>query len=594
MSSIHPSVILLVGALLALLPRGQVRHTLVLLAPALALGVALGLNEQQAIVNLGGLFELRVLEVTIWNRPFAVIFSLVALLGLLFARPLDRRGEDCAALVYAAAAVGAVLAGDLFTFYCWWEILALAATFLVFGGGTPESRRAAFRYLIFHIAGGLILMMGILWRLAVGYDAAIGPIGLDSPGGWLIFLGIGINCAWPLVHTWLTDAYPASSASGVLFLAAFTTKTAVYALLVMFPGTSVLVGIGVVMAIFPILFAIIEDDLRKVLAYSVINQVGFMVVGVGIGTELALNGVVAHALTDIVFKGLLFMTLGVCLYRTGCTRATELGGLFKQMPWTGVCCLIGAASLSAIPGFSGFVSKSMISSSVRYEGELYAWAVLGLLVASAGVLPKAGVKVPLYAFFAREPRIKTTDAPAAMKAAMATCAAVCLLVGLFPQQILYPLLPTEVSYNAYSLANVVSHSQLLVFSALACVLMILAGVYPREIRAKNLDFEVVWGGLCRGLGRLFDQAFNGIHTLGYNIFLVWLPDKAAYFFAHAPARISVWFVTRRLVMHGKSHEEIEESKAGLYLSYRKNTLPVGTSTLYAIVLLAILAVLALR
>ncbi|NCP78744.1 MAG: hypothetical protein GW833_06230, partial [Desulfuromonadales bacterium] len=317
LSQIHPSLFLLIGACLALLPKGLFRHAAVLLAPVLAFVSAYTLGDSTLSCHITDFLQLELLTPTVWNRPFAVIFCSVAFLGLLYARPLDRRGEDCAALIYAAAAVGAVLAGDLFTFYCCWEILALSATILVFGGRTPKANKAAFRYLLYHIAGGLLLLMGILWRLAAGYESSISEIGLGTPGGLLIFLGIGVNCAWPLLHTWLSDAYPESSVSGVLFLAAFTTKTAIYALLVFFPGTDALIVIGTVMAGFPIFYAVIENDLRRVLAYSLINQVGFMVVGVGIGTDLALNGAVCHAMTDLVFKGLLFMTVGACLYRTG-------------------------------------------------------------------------------------------------------------------------------------------------------------------------------------------------------------------------------------------------------------------------------------
>ena len=216
MSQFHPAVFLLFGALLALLPKGFFRHCAVLLAPVLALLSALNLQDGTLNLELGGFLNLNLYALTIWNKPFAVAFCLVAFLGLVYARPLDRREEDCAALIYAAAAVGAVLAGDLFTFYCCWEVLALSATILVFGGRNGKARRAGFRYLIYHVAGGLVLLFGILWRLSAGFDDKITEIGLDSPGGLLIFIGIGVNCAWPLLHTWLTDAYPEASVSGVL------------------------------------------------------------------------------------------------------------------------------------------------------------------------------------------------------------------------------------------------------------------------------------------------------------------------------------------------------------------------------------------
>lgn len=591
MSALHPSIFLLLGACLALLPRGIFRHLLVLASPVVAMSCAWQLGEIKLIASLGGFLDLQLMAPTVWNRPFAVIFCSVAFLGLLFARPLDRRDEDCAALVYAAAAVGAVLAGDLFTFYCAWEVLALSATVLVFGGRNGKSRRAAFRYLIYHVAGGLLLLMGILWRLSAGYDATIGPISLDSPGAWLIFFGIGINCAWPLVHTWLTDAYPEASVSGVLFLSAFTTKTAVYALLVFFPGVKLLIVIGTLMAAFPIFFAVIENDLRRVLAYSLINQVGFMVVGVGIGTELALNGAVCHALTDLVFKGLLFMTVGACLYRTGYATATDLGGLAKMMPVSAVCCIVGAASISAFPGFSGFVSKSMITSAAGSGDHPYTFVWLVLIFASAGVFHHAGIKIPFFAFFGHDSGHKVQEVPKTMQAAMIASAVLCVVFGCFPDSTVYTLLPFANEYHPYTADHILAQTELLLYSALAFTLMLLAGVYPAEIRSKNLDFDYLLGKAIGGVGYLMDQGLNGLNRLGDAVFLRWIPKRVAHFFSHAPARVSAYLIRIFYTLRGEPEERIQETQQRAYHRFQKNALPVGQSALYAIVVLGILAVL---
>ena len=592
MSSIHPSVFLLIGAVLALLPKGLVRHILVLLAPVIALSQSWRLNSSMSMpLDFAGIMELQLLSPTIWNKPFAVIFCIVAFLGLLFARPLDRKGEDSAALVYAAAAVGAVLAGDLFTFYCCWEVLALSATILVFGGRTAKARRAAFRYLIYHIAGGLLLLMGILWRLAVGYQNVIENISLDSPGGWLIFLGIGVNCAWPLVHTWLSDAYPEASVSGVLFLSAFTTKTAIYALLVFFPGTKELIVIGTAMAAFPIFFAVIENDLRKVLAYSLINQVGFMVVGVGIGTDLALNGAVCHAMTDLVFKGLLFMTVGACLYRTGYATATDLGGLFKQMPVSAVCCMVGAASISAFPGFSGFVSKSMITTAASTGEHPYTFVWLVLIFASAGVFHHAGIKIPFFAFFGHDSGHKVKEVPWTMQAAMIISAITCIVFGLFPDATVYSLLPLENHYAPYTADHILAQTELLLYSALAFTLMLLAGVYPAEIRCKNHDFDTLLAKALSWFGGLMDRGLNGLNTLGHALFLAWVPAQVAHFFAHAPARVSAWLASIWLGLKGEDEEKISELEERYYQRFKKNALSVGASAIYAIILLGVMALL---
>jgi multicomponent Na+:H+ antiporter subunit D len=590
-SQFHPSAFLLLGAVLALLPKGIFRHLAVVAAPLLALASALNLGDGSLNFNLAGFLNLNLYALTIWNKPFAVAFCLVAFLGLVYARPLDRREEDCAALIYAAAAVGAVLAGDLFTFYCCWEFLALSATVLVFGGRTGKARRAAFRYLIFHIAGGLVLLLGILWRLSAGYEDKITEIGIDSPGGLLIFIGIGVNCAWPLLHTWLTDAYPEASVSGVLFLSAFTTKTAIYALLVFFPGTKALIVIGTLMAAFPIFYAVLENDLRRVLAYSLINQVGFMVVGVGIGTDLALNGAVCHAMTDLVFKGLLFMTVGACLYQTGYATATDLGGLFKKMPVSAVCCIIGAASISAFPGFSGFVSKSMITSAASSGEHPYTFVWLVLIFASAGVFHHAGIKIPFFAFFGHDSGHDVKEVPIPMQFAMIVSAIVCVIFGCFPQYTVYALLPLENTYVPYTADHILAQTELLIYSALAFTLMLLAGVYPAEIRSKNLDFDHILAVVIRWIGKGLDTGLNGLNKFGDQAFLQWIPGKVSYFFGHAPARISAWLAGIWLGLKGVDPENIAQKQEHYFVRFKKNALPVGTSAIYALILLGILALL---
>src|SRR5690606_9239804 len=254
----------------------------------------------------------------------------------------------------------------------------------------------------------------------------------------LILLAFGIKCCFPGLHTWLTDAYPEATPTGAVFLSAFTSKLAVYALARGFAGTEELIWIGTVMAAFPIFYAVIENDLRRVLAYSMNNQLGFMVVGIGIGTELGINGAVAHAFADILFKALLFMSMGAVLFRTGTANGSELGGLYKSMPWTTGFCMVGAASISAFPLFSGFVTKSMIMASAAAEGYTGVWLVL--LFASAGVFHHAGIKIPYFAFFAHDSGIRCKEAPINMLLAMGIAAALCMAIGMVPGA-LYALLP---------------------------------------------------------------------------------------------------------------------------------------------------------
>jgi multicomponent Na+:H+ antiporter subunit D len=323
----------------------------------------------------------------------------------------------------------------------------------------------------------------------------------------LIFLAFGIKCAFPLLHNWLQDAYPEATESGTVMLSAFTTKLAVYALARGFAGTGELVWIGAAMTAFPIFYAVIENDLRRVLAYSLNNQLGFMVVGIGIGTELALNGTAAHAFAHIIYKALLFMSMGAVLLRAGTINGSELGGLYKSMPWTAAFCIVGAASISAFPLFSGFISKSMILSAAGTEGLLVTYLVL--LFASAGVFHHSGIKIPYFAFFGHDSGKRCEEAPINMLVAMALAAGLCIGIGVFPAP-LYAMLPYPVDYAPYTGSHVLSQLQLLMFSALAFAVLMRTGIYPPELRAVNLDFDWFYR---RPLPRLSGAAGNALSRM---------------------------------------------------------------------------------
>ena len=494
MISLPPGIIILVGALaLPLLPRSaQAIGALAL--PALSLAQLLFLSQGVFPgIELAGLSLLQV-RVDPLSLAFGYIFHIAAFIAALYALHVRDTIQHVTAMLYVGSAIGAVFAGDLITLFIYWEITALASVFLIFASRTQRAYQAGIRYLIVQIGSGVLLLAGILLHYhdsgSLSFDQLIGPDGNlsdASAGVWLIFAAFGIKCAFPLLHNWLQDAYPQATVTGAVFLSAFTTKLAVYALARGFPGTEVLIGIGVVMTLFPIFFAVIENDLRKVLCYSLNNQLGFMVVGVGIGTELALNGAVAHAFVHILYKALLFMSMGAVLYRTGTIRASDLGGLYRSMPWTSAFCIVGAMSISAFPLFSGFVAKSLTMSAVT-EG-YYMLTFIGLLIASAGVMEHSGIKIPYFAFFGHDSGIRCKEAPWHMCLAMGVAAILCIAIGWFPQP-LYALLPYPVVYQPYAdFGHSLTQLQLLLFAALAFVVLKRTGMYPAEQASLNLDTD---------------------------------------------------------------------------------------------------------
>ena len=487
MSELPPFLIFFLAALLVPFTTGVVRSALLLATPVVAaltifLNIPAGTLATYSILE----FELVYLRADKLSLLFSYLFTLASLIATIFALHVDDRKQQIAGLIYAGSALGAVFAGDFITLFIFWELLAISSVFFIWSRGTERAVKAGLRYLVFQVLSGVLLLAGALIYAQQSGSLAFDHIGLQSPAGWLIMIAFGIKSAFPFLHGWLTDGYPEATPTGTVFLSAFTTKVAVYALARGFAGEEILVYIGVTMACFPIFYAVIENDLRKVLSYSLINQVGFMVTGIGIGTALALNGAVAHAFSDVIFKGLLFMTMGAVLHRVGHVNGSDLGGLYKTMPKTTVLCIVGAMSISAFPLFSGFVSKSMVMAAMIEAHYDYLWLLM--LFASAGVFHHAGIKIPYFAFFAHDSGMRPQEAPTNMLVAMGLAAFACLFIGMQPQY-LYAMLPWEVTYWPYDVTHVLTQLQLLFFSALAFVWLNQKGLYPPELRSVNLDVE---------------------------------------------------------------------------------------------------------
>ena len=478
------------GAILVLVtPSSFLRSCITLVVPVIAFAhLASSPMGTYAVVELAGQ-QIELMRIDRLSRIFGLIFCIAAFLGNIYAWHVRDRVQQVAALLYAGSAVGAVFSGDFISLFIYWEGTAIASVFLIWARGTEGAYHTGMRYLIIQISSGVILLAGVALMYSETGSVAFELMELGSLATWLIFLAFGIKCAFPFLHNWLQDAYPAATVTGTVILSAFTTKLAIYALARGFAGTEILIYIGAVMTLFPIYYAVIENDLRRVLAYSLNNQLGFMVVGIGIGTELALNGTAAHAFAHILYKALLFMSVGAVLFRTGTAKGSELGGLYKTMPLTMIFCVVGAASISAFPLFSGFISKSLIVSDAAHEGHYVVWAIL--LFASAGVFHHSGIKIPYFAFFAHDSGLRPKEAPTHMLIAMGISAFLCIAIGVYPSA-LYAILPYDVDYVPYTTTHVITQLQLLFFSALAFTVLMRTGIYPPELKSVNLDFDVTY------------------------------------------------------------------------------------------------------
>jgi len=431
----HPGALLLATAfMLPFLPHA-LRRLLQVFGSFLAIVAAFNLPYGRSFSETFMGLHLVMFHVDWLSHVFGIILALAAFIGCVYAWHLDDRLETPACLVYAGGALGVVYAGDWFTLLFCWEVMALASLVVVWRGGRPGSPSAGLRYVLVHACGGLLFFTGILILYSQTFDLSVRSLVENGTSGvgiafWFILLGVSINAAIPPFHAWLPDAYPEASVTGTIFLSAFTTKTAVYVLVRVFPGTEILIWAGVVMALYGVVFAVLENDIRRLLAYHIVSQVGYMVVGVGIGTTLSLNGTVSHAFCHILYKSLLLMGAGAVLYSTGRSKLTELGGLGKRMPLVLLLYAVGACSISGVPLFNGFISKSMVISGASQAG--WPWVEILLLLASIGTFLHTGLKLLYFTFLGEDCGAEAREIPQNMIIAMGIGATYCTLLGIHP------------------------------------------------------------------------------------------------------------------------------------------------------------------
>lgn len=580
---IPPSLLLVFAAPFIPLLKGWTKSLYMLLLPLVALIILLNAPEGTYWTIHFLDYDLILGRVDRLSKVFGYVFAIVTFIGVLFALKVEDDLQHVSALIYAGSALGVTFAGDLVTLYLFWELMAISSTFLILARRTRAAQRASFRYILMHLFGGLCLLAGIILHISNTGTTAFAFIGLNGIDSYLIFIGVAVNSLVPPFYPWVEDSYPEATVTGAVFLSGFTTKSAVYVLARTFPGTEILIGLGALMTAFPIFYAVLENDIRRVLAYSLINQVGFMVCGIGIGTPLAMNGTVSHAFCHVIYKALLFMATGSVLQMTGKIRCTDMGGLYKTMPLTCIFCMVGAASISAFPLFSGFVSKSMIVSAAGQEKLAIIWLVLQF--ASAGVIHHHGVKVPYFTFFSADSGIRTKEPPLNMMLAMGIAAVLCVGIAVYPGP-LYDILPYPVDYVPYTAAHVVGMLQLLMYGVLAFCLLVLSGYYPPEMRAINLDLDWFYRKGAGVFYRTMDRGLNSINALSERFFVGRVARYLSRLSGDAPARMVVLAMTPIWRLRGRKMDNEE-----VHRSLITGTLPIGIGAAVATIFLLVVFLL---
>jgi len=510
MSNLPPGALLILGALLLPLMRGPTRQVYLFVLPILSFVHLMAQPFGTACSIQVFDYTLTLIRIDKLSLLFGIIFHISAWISVIYAIHVKDTIQHIAGLIYAGSVIAATFAGDLIALLVFCELATIASAFLIWAVRTESSYRAGMRYFTVLVISGLLLMVGIILHFQQTGDIQFGYLGLKNTGTKLILLAFGIKCAFPFLHNWLVDAYPEATPTGSVFLSAFTTKLAVYVLIRGFPGTEILIWIGAGMAVYGVIYAVLENDMRRILAYHIMSQVGYMVAGIGIGTKLALNGAAAHAFAHILYKGLLFMGAGAVIHMTGKGKLSELGGLYKTMPLTFILYMVGGLSISGFPLFSGFATKSLVVTAVAENHHQVIWFMLTL--ASVGTFLHTGLKLPYFAFFAEDSGIRVSEPPRNMLWGMGLAACLCVTIGLFPKM-LYNLLPFPIQYEPYTVTHVITQLQLLAFTALAFVVLIRTSLYPQELDAVNLDTDwfyrrlpkIFWEKIGLSLAKKFDS-----------------------------------------------------------------------------------------
>ena len=572
-SFLIPAFIFFIGALLLLAVNGKAKQILILAVPVIAFFYIARLSPDATLAIPFLQYDLNFLHVDKLSKVFGYIFCIAAFGSFLFALHIEGKLEHLSALIYVGSALGVVFAGDFFSLYIFWEFMAVASVMLIWSRRTKKALDAGYRYVLVHIVGGLVLLAGILLHVHNTGSLEVGRIQTHDIASWLILIGFMLNAAVPPLSAWLSDAYPEGTATGSVFLSAFTTKTAVYTMIRVFPGWEILIWLGALMTIYGIIYAIMENDSRKILAYSIINQVGFMVCGIGIGTTMAINGAAAHAFAHIIYKGLLWMAAGSVLYMTGKTKCTDLGGLYKTMPLTLICCCIAAASISAFPLTSGFTTKTMILQAATTQHLTIIYFILE--AASAGVFLHAGIKFPYFVFFAKDNGLRAADPKPNMQCAMIFFAFLCIAIGIYPEP-LYNILPYPVEYHAYTGLHVVRMLQLLLFSGLAFF------VFLKLLkRTETITLDTDW--VYRKGSRLVVFVVTGI--------AVGIARLCDFIFIQNLPRLLAAFVKRPIGIFADFYRKTNGEKVCTPASEPElaTTIPAGVSVLFAVGFLFVLA-----
>lgn len=516
MSDLHPGLLLIVTGLLALILPESIRKWVAAAGPFAALAAMIELDSDASLTyHFTQSITMDLLHVDTLAWAFGTIFCVIAcIIGIYSFDAKDGR-EKCASLIYAGSGIAVVFAGDWISLICFWEVMAVSSTYLVWAGRTHQARRASYRYLAMHFFGGNMLLAGAI-AIAVQNGWQIEMLtGGSGWAYWFVFIGLAVNGAIPPLHTWAPDAYPEATSAGTVYMGSYTTKVAIYALIRLFAGTEWLVFVGAVMAVFAACMALMENDIKRLLSYHIVSQLGMMVAALGTGSAAGVDGATLHAVFNILYKGVLLMGAGAIVYATGTRKISELGGLYKKMPLTAVCFFIASLSIAGVPFSSGFASKALITEALHAgHFPVSYWLVT---LAGVGTWLSITLKINYFVFFRKPEReVIVKPVPIYMQAAMVVGSLLCVAAGLFPSYC-YELMPGATMAHPFTAEHIIEYVALFI-GATVPFARYIKRMEPHDV--ITLDFDWIYRNtlveFLTGLSKWVYRIFARFEQTYYN------------------------------------------------------------------------------
>lgn len=418
-----PGVLYLTGALLLLLPvSDRLKNILSFLITAGTLIVTFYLVPGTSLQLDFLTYNLIPFKVDEISKLTGLIFAVGGLASVLYSMTICSRTNLRLLFVFIGSALTVVFSGDFFTLYVFWELMTISSSFLIILA-SDVTKKMGYYYFLMHVAGSLCLLWGIFLQYSATGSLFLNTIEASIP---FFILAIAVKLSFVGFHTWMPLVYSKAPFYVAVVLSIYTTKVGVYVMARLLPGITILAYAGLISALFGIVMALRQNQVRKLLSYSIIIQVGYMMMGISMGTSEGIAGAIFHLVNHILYKTVLFMVAGIVIYTTGKDPVENLGVLGRKLPLTSLATWVAFLGIAGVPFFNGYMSKTIIKEAI--QDPILTW---GLNVMSFGT-SLLFLKFIYYAFFKRS-NVTLHKKPAlSMQLGLGFLTVLMILVGIHP------------------------------------------------------------------------------------------------------------------------------------------------------------------